>query len=150
MTGLALLRPDDVPAQGMSVEMVLPPETAESVGLVALPVCSATLKIRVKNGALHVSGHLTAQAVQPCVVTGALVTQAVDRRFVVRYVPDYQPKRAGDGSLILPIDGDEDVEDLPPEGISLQALVREELILSLEPYPRAADAPDIDLSTQST
>ena len=134
------LHPHTLPIPGTETVVELPPETATQIGIEALPVCRAEVKARAKAGVLYVRGRLQAQAVQSCVVTGEPVTQHIDRAFAIKYVPDYTPKRDADGALLLDIDASEETEALPADGIRLHDLVREELILALDPYPRASDA----------
>ena len=73
---------------------------------------------------------------QACVATGAAVPAAIDEPFSLRFVPAGQA--AGEE---IELDA-EDVDTIDYEGgaIDLGEAVAETLALSLDPFPRAADA----------
>ncbi len=83
----------------------------------------------------RVEGRLPAQAEQHCVISLAPVPEKIDEPVRRSYVPSSGLEASGELNL------DIDVEDDPDEfedHISLGALLIEELVLALDPYPRAA------------
>ncbi len=91
------------------------------------------------RGRIHVTGHVTAQVGQDCVVTLDPVQNTVHEEVDVFFAPEDAtvspaPQTGGD---------DQPVED-PPEAIvggriDLGHLATEWLILGIDPYPRKAD-----------
>ena len=112
---------------------------AEDLGLVELPALEADLVAdRYENGRVQLTGNLRATVVQSCVVSLKPVVQAIDERFERRFAP------ANLASDAAAVDINPDTEDPPDsfgeEGIDLGAVVLEQLILAIDPYPRADDA----------
>lgn len=113
-------------------------EIADLLGLIDLKALSAEVEVELgKGGMATVSGKVTGEVVQRCVVSLEPVNQKVEEHFSRRYVPE-RSKRA-DGPGIVDVDHEE--ED-PPEvysgtGIDVGAAVFEQFVLGVDPYPRA-------------
>jgi uncharacterized metal-binding protein YceD (DUF177 family) len=112
---------------------------AKDLGLMELQALEADLAAnRDDEGRIQVTGNLRATVVQSCVVSLKPVVQAIDERFERHFAPT---DHAAAGSSV---DIDPDTEDPPDgfgeEGIDLGAVVVEQLILAIDPYPRAEDA----------
>ena len=137
------LAPEHIPAEGTSVHLAASPVEcallARRFELVDLTRLEGDAQIVPVAGTstIHVTGHLSADVVQTCVVTlepvPALVEADFDRLF----------------SSDLPYEAEEEVEIDPeseaPEPIAggtldLGEILAEELSLAMEPYPRSPDA----------
>lgn len=112
---------------------------AGALGLVALSQFYAELELsRAASGVVTAKGRLRAQLTQSCVVTLAPVEQAIDHLIARRFAP--QGERKTDIVVDVAPEGDEPPDEYGRGGIDLGAFVLEELILAIDPYPRAPDA----------
>lgn len=104
--------------------------------LISLEALSADAALRREADSIFVEGRIRASVEQACVATGAAVPAAIDEPFSLRFVPAGQA--AGEE---IELDA-EDVDTIDYEGgaIDLGEAVAETLALSLDPFPRAADA----------
>lgn len=131
----------DLPAK-KPLRFRLVPDAAQSAAIAAAIGASALRNVQFE-GSLRPVGrrdvvleaHLTGKAVQPCVVTLAPVTTAIDEEVVRRYLAD-MPEPEGE-EVEMP--EDDSAEPLP-EVIDLGAVLTEALALALPLYPRATDA----------
>ena len=104
----------------------------------------ATATLSSVDGGVDVSGRVTADIVQSCVVTLVPVEQHIDEPFSVRFV------RAGSPELEVVMKPHADVmvdpaAPDPPEvlegpTVDLGAVVEEAFVLAIDPYPRARGA----------
>lgn len=106
---------------------------AAELGLIALPALRFQGELRPKGrGDVELLARLTADAVQPCVVTLAPVPARIDQPVQRVYVAD----------MVIP-EGDEiempedDSREPMPETLDLDAVLVEALALLLPDYPRA-------------
>ncbi|MCF8468668.1 MAG: DUF177 domain-containing protein [Sneathiella sp.] len=95
------------------------------------------------SGQIALTAHLTANAVQACVVTLEPVPQEIDVEFTVFYTFDKDD--LADDEEVEKVIGLED-ED-PPElivnnRINLADMISEQIALALEPYPRSRNLSD--------
>lgn len=109
---------------------------AAALGLIDLP------KLHVKGEILPVGRHdytvkadLAATVVQPCIISLAPVTTALQDKIERRYIRDYAEPEADE----MELQADDDSEPLP-EVIDVAAIAIEALTLALPLYPRAAGA----------
>lgn len=84
--------------------------------------------------------HLGATVVQPCIVTLAPVTTRIDEEVTRRFMADLPDPGPGESEM-----PEDDVEALPTT-LDLAEVMAEALALALPPWPRAADAPPVDLT----
>ncbi|WP_370515215.1 DUF177 domain-containing protein [Paracoccus sp. S-4012] len=106
---------------------------AAALDLVALPRLRLEGRIAPSEGdAFRFEGRLTAEVVQPCVVTLAPVTSGIDEPVARTWSPHAARPEGGEEAEM----GDDELEPLG-QAIDLGALMEEELSLALPPYPRA-------------
>ncbi len=109
---------------------------AADLDLLDLPEASFTGELRpVGRGDWHLTGHLSARVVQPCVVTLAPVTADITDEVTRRYLAE-MPEPEGD-EVEMP--EDDTVEPLPSV-IDVGQVMTEALALALPLYPRAPGA----------
>lgn len=106
---------------------------AKRFAIEAVGRLEATLLLRPEpSGGIMVTGRLSAEVVQACVVSLEPVTQAVDEAVLLRLLPPGEdPSDDPEGPDELPIEGD---------AIDLGEAIAEQLALALDPYPRAPGA----------
>lgn len=133
---------DDLAEREISADKAECAALASRFGLQALERLSAILVIRrVSDGMFHVSGQLSADVVQLCVVTleplKATLDEAVSVTFVKPRITGPKGKAAAEAEESLEDEGPETMEgDL----IDLGEAVAQQLAISLDPYPRAPGA----------
>lgn len=117
---------------------------AERFNLARLVGLNATLRLeRRARGAVRLSGNVTAQVTQHCVATLDPVDETVDFDLDIVFRPDFE-----DIPLDSPeFDGELDLEPLTGDSLDIGEIVAEEMAVSLNPYPRAATAPEIGPET---
>jgi uncharacterized metal-binding protein YceD (DUF177 family) len=110
---------------------------AKRFGLISIERLEARLKLRRRRGKalLRLSGHVSAELAQSCVVTTEAVPGHVEHDFTVLYGDVDQ------GSEVL-IDPQEqaDFEPMPSGALDIGETVAQELAMALDPYPRAPGA----------
>lgn len=113
---------------------------ATRFGLRSLDRLDATLAIRREAGGVLVTGRVTAQAEQICVVTGETVPAAIDEQIALRFVPEDAPIAEDEIEL-----GADALDTLPFDGgaVDLGEAAAETMALALDPYPRAPGADDV-------
>ena len=110
---------------------------ARRFDLLSLDRLNAAMELRRHAGdTISLTGHLSADVVQSCVVTMVPIPARIDADFEVNY---------GAGKSDLPsveIDplGEEGLEPLVDGQIDLGEAVAQQLAISLDPYPRAPGA----------
>lgn len=111
---------------------------AAQLGISGLPALRMRGSVRAEGGdAWTVTGQLTARVVQPCVVSLAPVTTAINESLRRVFSPHV---RVPDGDDIeMP---DDEIEPLG-QFIDLAAIMTEALALALPMYPRADNAADL-------
>ena len=116
---------------------------AKRLGLIALKHFSGNVEIRSWGaGGYEVSGTITAQVTQECVVSLEPVDNEIEEHFVVRYLPQKAlASYLKDEDIMVGEVMDEDPPELLPEdGFDVGELAVEYLSLSIDPYPRRDDA----------
>lgn len=90
--------------------------------------------------------ELNAYVVHPCVVTLAPVPQTIHEKIFLRFIPEQSSKKLStdEAEIYLALEGTNtsvyDDEVLVDEQIILAELVREHVLLTLDPLPRVANA----------
>lgn len=126
-----------LPEQGREERLAASPAEcaalARRFGIPAVNRLEAVLLLRPEpGGSVAVSGRLSAEVVQDCVITLEPVTQAVEEAVALRVLaPGEEPS-----------DDPEAPDEIPPEGegVDLGEAIAEQLSLALDPYPRAPGA----------
>lgn len=110
---------------------------AGRLGLGAIDRLEAHVTLECKGAAVRAQGRLVASLEQRCVVTGEPVPAHVDEPFNLLFVPE--PEAGGDEEIEL---GEEDCDTVFYDGaaIDLGSAIADTLALSLDPYPRSAEA----------
>jgi uncharacterized metal-binding protein YceD (DUF177 family) len=109
---------------------------ADRFALQALDRLEARATLSISAQGIEVAGHLRADAVQACVVTGDPVPARIDQEFTVRFVPETTP----DADEIELSAEDCDIMEHDGQQIDLGEAVAQSLGLALDPYPRSANA----------
>ena len=133
----------DIPPSGRPIHLAADEAEraaiAERLGLADLTTLTlnGSLK-RGGKGSARFEGTLQARATQTCIVTLDPVPAAVAEDLAIRLVSEDQLRDA----VELEVDPDEpDIEPLSDGMIDLGELAVQYLAVSLDPYPRSADAP---------
>jgi len=110
---------------------------AGRLGLGSIDRLEAHATLERKGEVIRAQGRLVASLEQSCVVTGEPVPAHVDEPFALVFVPEPDP--GGDEELEL---GEEDCDTVFHDGavIDLGGAIADTLALSLDPYPRSAEA----------
>ncbi|QJE72679.1 DUF177 domain-containing protein [Aerophototrophica crusticola] len=137
---------DTVSTGGKSLTIDSKPEEraalAKRFDLVAIDSLTATLRLRrVRGEMVKVTGSLSADVVQTCVVTLDPVPAHVEEEFSALFAPDHLlPKEEEEEEMTFSVEMlEEDVPEAMPGGrIDVGELVAQHLSLALDPYPRKA------------
>jgi len=110
--------------------------------LLDLPRLAAGVTLaRSGSTKITVTGQIDAELVQACVVTLEPVTQRIEQAFERRFVPSGEAAGSAAPSAIDVAPEGEDPPDVyEADRIDIGAVVMEELILAIDPYPRAPGA----------
>lgn len=111
---------------------------AEYLDLVAVQSLKADIQLhRWRNKGLRVTGKMTADVTQSCVVTLDPVEAKIEAEFERRFVPDDNLERdqGGEHEVFVDPEGEDPPEPLGRE-LDLGEILVEELSLNLDPYPR--------------
>jgi uncharacterized metal-binding protein YceD (DUF177 family) len=112
---------------------------AEWLGIPEVKTLEAKVRLeRWRARGVRVTGSISAQVVQSCVVTLEPVDEIVAAEFEWHFMPEV-PAQAAKRDLELQLE-ELDVEVLESGKIDVGAIVAEELSLSLDPHPRKPDA----------
>lgn len=110
---------------------------ATRFGLISLVALTAEAELRREGDVIIAEGRLRATAEQACVASGAPVPASVDEPFSLRFVPEGELEEGVEIELDA---NDWDTIDYSGGAIDLGEAAAETLALSLDPFPRAADA----------
>jgi uncharacterized metal-binding protein YceD (DUF177 family) len=110
---------------------------AARFGLLSLASLTAESELRREGDVIIAEGRLRATAEQACVASGAPVPASVDEPFSLRFVPEGDIEEGAE----IELDAEDwDTIDYSGGAIDLGEAAAETLALSLDPFPRAADA----------
>ena len=110
---------------------------AQRFGLQELAELHAQVQVMPKAAGIDVAGHMTARAMQSCVVTGEAVPTQIAQDFTVRFVA---PDAAPDAEEIELSAEECDVMEHDGSAIDIGEAVAQTLGLALDPYPRGPNA----------
>jgi uncharacterized metal-binding protein YceD (DUF177 family) len=109
---------------------------AKRFGLISIERLAADAELRREGDVILAEGRIRAAVAQACVATGESVPAEIDEAFGLRFVPE-----AESASDEIELDAEDfDTIDYTGGAIDLGEAVAETLMLSLDPFPRAADA----------
>jgi len=138
----ASIRVDSMPTAGRDLRLSVDADDrsalASELDVSAVNVLEVQLQAVRFRGGIRVTGRLTAEIVQPSVVTLDPVLQKIDEPIDRVFLPGGQKPfvDAGDAEVFVDLDG----EDLPDhfEGneADMTPLIIETLALAIDPYPR--------------
>lgn len=137
------VRRDDVPEQGLHLDLVADETDRAAVaavaGIRALPRLEASFDVTRQGAGLRVAGEVRATVGQTCVVTleplTTEVNEPIDLVFVATLALD-----AADAADTIDPDAEDDPELLVDGVADLGAVATEFLLLALDPYPRKPGA----------
>lgn len=109
---------------------------ARRFGLLAIESFSAEISLKWVAGDafLRLRGRIRAVVVQSCVVTLEPVRSEIDQPIEILYRPGAKEDRE------VEIDPEKDVEPLEGDSLDIGEIAAEEMVLMLDPYPRAPSA----------
>lgn len=94
-----------------------------------------------KAGLLRLSGHLSADVRQACVVSLAPVARRIEEDFTLLYSLEPGPTPGAEAvEVVVDPEAVEPPEPLGPGGFDLGEAVAQQLAVALDPYPRAPGA----------
>ncbi|MBM3620108.1 MAG: DUF177 domain-containing protein [Alphaproteobacteria bacterium] len=130
-----IVRLDRVPARGVTIDVTATEAERAALArrfeLLELPALKAEVMVRPGLGGVwSVTGRLSADVVQACVVTLDPVAQSIDEAIDLRFAADAKAT-ADDPEAPEPLEGDT---------IDVGAIVADHLSLALDPFPRAPGA----------
>ena len=130
------LRSDSIHFYKLSTERSDHLALTERFGWISVDHFSSELRIRkVARDCWDVTGYVTAQIVQSCIVTGLPVSENIDFQIEERYV-----RTAGRADQVeVGLDG---VEPIKNGAIDIGELAVQSLCLAATAWPRVGDAPD--------
>ena len=137
----AVVRIDRLPANGRDVTVSLDEPTraalAEALKLSAIDSFDATLVVTPLRGGIRALGRLTADIVQPSVVTFEPVGQHIDEPVDRVFLPEAQAHKPTPGSeVFVDLEDDDFPDHIDGPEVDLSALLIETLALAIDPYPR--------------
>jgi len=139
----------EVPETGLHLELEANETARSAIAKVAqltwIAKLHASFDVTRRGAGLHVTGRVTAEVGQTCVVTLEAVTNRIDEDVDLTFLPGApEPVAGGDAEMNAP-------EALRDGRIDLGAIATEFLVLGIDPYPRkegaAFDAPAADDDT---
>ena len=109
----------------------------------------AVLLTRTSGGFVNVTGHVEADVVQICVVTLAPIPVHVHEAISMVFMEETSAaasKKSGGAEELISVDDDDPPELVKDGRIDLGELAVEQLVLALDPYPRA---PGVNFGAQT-
>ena len=117
---------------------------AKAYDLLSVGNLSARVTVRLEGGGFDVSGRVTADIEQACVVSLVPVAQHIDEPFSLRFVrpdsPEIPPEVKPHGEVVVDPAAPDPPEVLSGNAIDVGAVVEEAFVLAIDPYPRAPGA----------
>jgi hypothetical protein len=136
-------RVSEIPDAGLSITRTASPAErsaiVQALGIVSCEAVTADYVIRaLGEGRYRMSGRISAQLTQSCVVTLAPIPQTLEESFDVSFWPGGSlPQVGGAESEVLSVP---EIEPIEHGAIEAGRVLFEILSASLEPYPRQAGA----------
>jgi hypothetical protein len=136
-------RVSEIPDAGLNVARTATPAErsaiAQALDVVSCEAVTADYAIRaLGEGRYRMSGRISAQLTQSCVVTLASIPQTLEESFDVTFWPSGSLPQAGDAEAeVLSVP---EIEPIEHGAIAAGRVLFEILSASLDPYPRQAGA----------
>ncbi len=132
---------DDIPESGLHMKIEAPAEMrteiARLANLRALPALSAVFDLSRRGAGVHVTGTVSAQVGQTCVVSLEPMDSVVEEPVNLLFTPQAAEPKVDEMSAYPE---EEPPEPLVGSKVDLGAIATEFLILGLDPYPRKPGA----------
>lgn len=133
-----------LPAKGIAVKLEADAAQmaalAKQHGLEAVKSFRFDLRITPwKRDGAHVTGTVTADITQTCIVSLEPVEAAIDEPVSTIFVPENSrlaPMESADGAILLDTEGEDAPETFSGNRIDVGALAEEFFELAIDPYPR--------------
>ena len=114
-------------------------------GLVEVNKLVAKLDVSAwKKGGVKVSGYVSAELVQSCIVTLEPVPETLEEKISAVFLPEGSrlsvPQRSAEGEILLDPTGDDAPELFSGDIVDVGVLAEEFFTLGINPYPRAEGA----------
>lgn len=118
---------------------------AEAHGLLAVERFVAELDVVAwKRGGVRITGRVTADVVQECIVTLEPVAARVEEQVSATFVPEGSrlaiPTYSAEGEILLDAEGDDAPEVFSGDTVDAGQLAEEFFSLGIDPYPRKPGA----------
>lgn len=118
---------------------------AQAHGLVAVERFLAELDVAAwKRGGVRITGRVTADVVQECIVTLEPVAARVEEEVAATFVPEGSclavPTYSAEGEILLDAEGDDAPEVFAGDTVDAGQLAEEFFSLGIDPYPRKRGA----------
>jgi uncharacterized metal-binding protein YceD (DUF177 family) len=111
---------------------------ARRFGLLSLASLTARCRLRpVAGGMIELTGTLTADLEQECVVTLEPVPAHIEESFDTRYALDLARFRAAEAEELIDMEAEDPPEAIDAGTIDLGEAVAQQLAVALDPFPRA-------------
>jgi hypothetical protein len=113
---------------------------AKRFGLIALDRLTAEVSLSSDDIGIVTKGSLSADVLQVCVVSGALVPAQINENFAIRFLPE--PAFEPDAEIELEV---EECDTMFHDGriIDLGEAVAQTLALAIDPFPRSPNAEEV-------
>ena len=147
----AQVRLDSLPATGRHLKVTASEDQraviAERLGILSVESLNAELHARPLKGGIEVSGKLSAEVSQACVITFEPVSETISEELFRLFLhgPSDEPVPASGAEVFVDLDGADQPDRFEGPEVDLTEWLVETLSLALEPYPRkpgAAVAPE--------
>lgn len=114
---------------------------AKRFGYISIARLEAEFTISGDKNALITNGHLRANLTQPCIASAEPVEESIDTPFLLRFIREGDDTAHVGSAEEMEIDAQEiDTITLIDDRIDMGEAVAETLALSVNPYPRSANA----------
>lgn len=134
-----LVEAGKVPQHGLRLTVEATPKEREVLaarfGINEVRSLKADVEIRPMASGFELTGKMTAEVVQACVISSHPVEQTVEETLQLRFSPDVE---ISEEELEL-AEGDLDVLPLEGDAMDVGEAIAETLALALDPYPRASE-----------
>lgn len=146
-----------LPRSGFQLELVAGDEERRAIaahaGVDSIHEIGADVTLsRWRKDGVKLSGHLRARIEQPCVFSLEPVFQTIDKEMDLLFIPEHsrlsRPEQLHSGELLVDPLGDDVPETFDGGQIDVWQPLIEQLVLEIDPWPRAPGAEFADTQEQ--